>query len=74
MIIGMAGSFEDINESSDTGDYYFYVSNKIGMTVAPNKLSADDVTKEPQTSVLSGLQTNSGEYIITQDGYIYKVK
>lgn len=74
MIIGMAGSFENINESSDIGDYYFYVSNKLTMTVAPNKLSAEDIVKEPTSSVVSGLQTDSGEYIITQDGYIYKVK
>lgn len=74
MIIGMAGSFENINESSDIGDYYFYVSNKLTMTVAPNKLSAEDVVREPTLSVISGLQTDSGEYIITQDGYIYKVK
>jgi hypothetical protein len=74
MIIGMAGSFEKINESSDIGDYYFYVSDKLTMTVAPNKLSAEDIVKEPTSSVLSGLQTDSGEYIITQDGYIYKVK
>jgi hypothetical protein len=44
------------------------------MTVAPNKLSAEDIVKEPTSSVVSGLQTDSGEYIITQDGYIYKVK
>ena len=69
MIIGMAGSFEDINESSDDGDYYFYVSNKLGMTVAPNKLKMNDITSVDINTVASiAWETKDGERIITQDG------
>lgn len=75
MIIGMVGSFDDINANLDNGDYYFYVSNKLTMTVAKNNLKEKDVLDEPILVVTSGnLQTAQGEIFISNEGSYYLAK
>ena len=71
----MVGSFDDINVNLDNGDYYFYVSNKLTMTVAKNNLKEKDVLDEPILVVTSGnLQTAQGEIFISNEGSYYLAK
>ena len=71
----MVGSFDDINANLDNGDYYFYVSNKLTMTVAKNNLKENDVLCEPTVVVTSGhLMTAQGEIFISNDGSYYLAK
>ena len=84
----MVGKFEDINanvnsDEFDNGDYYFYVSNKLAMTVAKNSLTDVDILKEPDAlSVISSILTTEpgkeifitgdDSYFATSDNKYYK--
>lgn len=73
-IIAFAGKIEEMNNSltCDNGDYYFYVSHEYSMKVVKNKLTYEDVTKDPTLSITSNLLTSQGDLIITKDGLLYQ--
>ena len=73
-IIAFTGDFDDINNiEEDNGNYYFYVSKEVKMTVANNNLSLADIEKEPVVSITTNLLTDLGEVIITSDDELYQV-
>ena len=72
-IIACAGNMEQMNNGEDgNGDYYFFVSLPARMKVIKNRLTIEDVTKDPIISVTSNLLTGLGELIITSEDEVYE--
>ena len=73
-VIAFAGNMDDINDlEEDNGDYYFYASKPCKMKVAANKLSLEDITKEPVLSITTNLLTEDGEVVIDSNDAIYQL-
>lgn len=73
-VIAFAGNVDHINNpNEDNGDYYFYVSKPCKMKVAANKLSLEDVIKEPMLSITTNLLTKVGEVVIDSNDAIYQL-
>lgn len=72
-VIGFMGNMKDINNPNEyNGDYYFYISKEVTVTVVDNVLKQSDLNKEAILSVSSlGLLTANNEAIITKQGDFY---
>ena len=73
-IISFAGDFDDLNNSEDNGDYYFFVSKTVKMKVAKNYLTQSDIDADPTVSITSNLLTEIGEIVITKDNELFQAK
>lgn len=72
-IVAYAGDNTD-ELDLDNGDYYCFVSKKMRMKVARNRLTSEDIEKDPTISITTNLVTNLGELIITADDQLYQRK
>ena len=73
-IVAYAGESQAEQTDPDNGDYYCYVSKKMRMKVARNRLTSEDITKDPIISITTNLVTKLGEVIITSDDQLYQIK
>ena len=73
-IVAYAGESQAEQEDSDNGNYYCFVSKKMRMKVARNRLTSEDITKDPIISITTNLVTKLGEVIITSDDQLYQRK
>ena len=73
-IVAYAGESQAEQEDPDNGNYYCFVSKKMRMKVARNRLTSEDITKDPIISITTNLVTKLGEVIITSDDQLYQRK